>query len=120
MATVLEKTISSAKTVPEKLYYKVFLAFRKPDGGISIFIGDGSNDCGVYAALAKIFQKHPREIYEAISKLAYEGGDGFMQEYLSLDEAATAVSQATLFANMSLCFCFKRQEAHFYMKEVKK
>lgn len=107
----------NSDTTTEKCFFQVFLEFRKPDGSVSIFFGDGTSGCGVYAALAKIFERKSHEIYEVMSALAFEGGDGFMQEYLSLEEASGAMARAILFADTCGCVCFLKQGARFYIKE---
>ncbi len=91
MLTVIEKPQQVPSTITEKLFFQVFLEFRKPDGSVSLFYGDGESGCGVYAALAEIFQRPPREIYQTMCDLAFGEGTGFMQEYLSLDDASGAV-----------------------------
>jgi hypothetical protein len=105
------KTSASNDVVVEKNSYKVFIGFKKPGGGISIF-----SACGVYTYLGSIFHRHPEEIYKSISDLAFGDGDGFMQEYLLLDEATKAVTQASLFANIMQCVCFRKKESYFYIK----
>lgn len=119
MSTVIELPKVSADQLSqietEKLFFRVHLGFRKPDGKISI-----EADCNVYIHLGNIFDKKPEEISKSVCDLVYKNGDGFMQEYLTLEDASTAVAQASLFANITKCSCFLRQEAHFYIKEVKK
>jgi len=110
--------VSTDKKVDEKKqFFRVYLGFRKPDGSVSMFWGDGTSGCGVYAALAKIFQKSPKEIYDVMCGLSFRKGDGFMQEYLSLEDASGAMTKATLFADTAGCICFMKQGAHFYIKE---
>lgn len=120
MSSVIEKPQHLSITSTEKLFFRVFLEFRKPCGGVSFFHDDGESGCGVYSALAKIFQRPPREIYDAICDLAFNKGTGFMQEYLSLDDASGAMTKAILFADTAGCVCFLRQQARFYIKEEKK
>lgn len=105
------KTSTVSDAVVEKNSYKVFIGFKKPGGGISIF-----SACGVYTYLGSIFHRHPEEIYKSISNLAFGDGGGFMQEYLTLDEATKAVTQASLFAYIMQCVCFRKKEAYFYIK----
>ncbi len=120
MSEVIAEIATTAVTSSEKFFHQVFLGFRKPDGSVSLFFGDGTSGCGVYAALAEIFQRAPREIYDIICGLAFEEGSGLMQEYLSLEEASDAVGKASLFAHVSQCLCFRKQEAYFYIKGVRK
>lgn len=119
MSTAIEEVVSSTEEKPESIIFQVFIGFRKPDGGITLLVGDGTNDCGVYAALAKIFNRTPWEIFSAISAHVQQSGSGLMQEYTKKDDAAMAVTQASLFANQARCVCFLRQEAYFYIKETK-
>lgn len=120
MVLVQDRPETTAEVVPENFFFQVFLGFRKPDGAVSLFFGDGTSGCGVYAALAEIFQRPPREIYNAMCDLVFEKGNGFMQEYLTIEDASQAVASASLFAHRSNCFCFRKQEGFFYIKETKK
>lgn len=120
MSTVINESRTSTGDATQKHFFQVFLEFRKPDGLVSLFYGDGTSGCGVYAALAKIFERSPAEIYDILCALAFERGDGFMQEYLTLDEASTALTKAILFSDTVGCVCFLKQEARFYIKDEKK
>lgn len=105
----------SSERKAEKIFFQVFLGFRKPMGMISF-----GGSCSVNEHLGKIFNKDPQEICQSIFGLMFQGGNGFMQEYFSLDDASHAVTQAALFANITMCLCFLKQEAYFYIKESKK
>lgn len=121
MSLVLEKPQSLVKTVPEKLFFQVFLGFKKPDGYVSLFIESMPTGCGIYHKLAEIFKREPGEIYKCMSELAFGGkSEVFMQEYVSLAEASEATARGSLFANTSCCICFLKQEAFFQIKELKK
>jgi hypothetical protein len=115
MPAVIEKPEASADQATQKHFFRIFLEFRKPDGSASLFYGDGTSGCGVYAALAKIFDRSPKEIYDTLCDLAYEKGNGFMQEYLSLEDASAALTKAILFSDTVDCVCFLKQEARFYI-----
>lgn len=119
MTTILEEPEVSVDQSPEKktkkLFYQVFLGFRQPLGLISF-----GGTCNVNEYLGRIFNKDPQEICGSIFWLMFQGGDGFMQEYLSLNDASYAVAQASLFANISMCRCFLIQEAYFYIKEFER
>jgi len=52
--------------------------------------------------------------------LAFSKETGFMQEYISLEDASSALTNAILFSATARCVCFLKQEAHFYMNEEKK
>lgn len=119
MPTISEVPTMSVNQLPEKevgkVFFQVFLGFKKPDGKISI-----EADCNVYIHLGNIFGKSPEEIRQNIFAFVYKNGDGFMQEYMTLDDASCATARASLFANRTKCTCFLRQEAHFQIKEVEK
>lgn len=123
MTSVVEKVAHSQDELhepkAEERLYRVFIGFRKPRGFISIFFEGNYAGCGVYESLGKVFKRPPQEIYESIFRLLSQGGNGFMQEYLSLDDASFAVAQASLFANTSECTCFLEQQAYFYITETK-
>ena len=120
MVLVKEKPNESTATVPEKLFFQVFLGFKKPDGSVSMFVEGVANGCDIYHKLALIFNRLPREIYEKMSDLADSGQDAFMQEYLALEDASHAVARASLFAHTSGCVCFLKQQGFFFIKETKK
>lgn len=117
MSEIIEDSVAFQSPDLKERFYDVFLAFREPDGSISFFYGDGTSDCGVYAALATIFERTPKEVCEILVGVA-SGNAGFMQRYLSQDEASGAIAKASLFAHVSRCHCFFKQGAYFYMKEV--
>jgi hypothetical protein len=108
------------KMETEKIFFQVFLGFKNPNGGITMFSEGSTIDCGVYDRLGEIFHKPPRVIYESICNLVYKKGEAFMQEYLTLESASGAVAKASLFANTAKCTCFLIQQAFFEIKEVKK
>ena len=108
------RATTDKKVAEGRQFFKVFLGFRKPDGMVSV-----SSSCNIYERLGEIFQKPPEEIFRSVGKLVYENGDGFMQEYLSLEDASLAVAKASLFANIAMCVCFLKQEAYFYIRETK-
>ncbi len=120
MPSVIEKVEEAVVTSPEKLFFQVFLGFKKPRGIATVFVGDGTDGCGVYAILAEIFQRSAWEISQVMAELAWNGGDGFMQEYLSLGDASQAVGKASLFAHRTGCVCFRLQQAYFHIKETRK
>ncbi len=119
MTSTTIETVSTTRAVaPKKDVFKVFLSFNKPDGTISAFIGDGTLDCGVYAALGKIFNRSALEISRAIAELVFKNGSGFMQQYDSMDAATYATAQASLFSHKAKCFCFLKQEARFRIEKT--
>jgi dihydrofolate reductase len=116
MSAVFEEEVAVVlKPISQKSFYRVYLRFRKPEGGVSVFGG-----CNVYQSLGNIFNKLPEEIYLSVCKLVYENGDGFMQEYLTAEDASKAVAEASLFAHVARCVCFLKQSASFYIEECKK
>lgn len=117
MSKVIEMPTTTSITESAKCFHQVFLTFRQPDGSVSLFYGDGDSGCGIYKALGEIFERTPREIYDVMYELAFKGGDGFMQEYLSLEAASNAVGKASMFAHVSQCFCFRKQGANFFIRE---
>lgn len=116
MVFTLEDSVTSVDQLSEKktkkVFFRVYVGFRKPCGLISF-----GGSCNVNEYLGRIFNKSPQEICQSIFGLMFQGGEGFMQEYISLDDASYAVTQASLFANISQCTCFLVQEAYFYIKE---
>ena len=121
MSVVMEKPQKLVETVSEKLFFQVFLAFKKPGGHVSVFFESDLGGCGIYHKLAEIFSREPGEIYKCMCELAFGGkSEVFMQEYVSLAEASEATARASLFANSSGCICFLKQGAFFQIKEVKK
>lgn len=120
MVIVQGEPEATTSVAPENFFFQVFLGFRKPDGSVSLFAEGVSNGCEIYAKLAKIFARKPRDIYESMRHLADGKGDAFMQEYLTVERASQAVANASLFAHTSMCYCFCKQEGFFYITEIKK
>ncbi len=116
--TIAPSQSEIGKPETEKRLFKVFIGFKKPKGMLSIFF-EGGPGCGVYQSLGEIFRRPPREVYENVEALVWRSGNGFMQEYLSLDDASFAVARASLFADTSRCTCFLLQKAYFYIRETK-
>lgn len=120
MSMVIGKPEKLVELTPEKHFFQVFLAFRKPNGYLSAFFDGSNTGCGVNQALGLIFNRSAREIYMILFDLVKGIGDGFMREYLSLEEASAAVAKASLLAHTVKCDCFLKQEAYFHIKETTK
>ena len=114
MFDVKESPVTNVGVTPEKLFFQIFLSFKKPNQTMSA-------DCDIFHKLAQIFNRNPRDIYESLCDLAWGGKqEVFMQEYLTMEDASMAVAQASLFAHTSGCTCYLKQEGNFKIKEVKK
>ena len=122
MSAVIEKpeVLSTTASKSDKLFFHVLLDYRKPARKFSLYEEGAKDSCGLYTALAIIFNRTPEEIYKSISDLAFKGIPAFMQEYLTREDASTALGQATMFLFTTHCICFREQEGYFYIEEIKK
>lgn len=65
-----------ADLAPQKIFFQVFLSFKKPDGYVSLFIESVPTGCGIHHKLAQIFNRTPAEMDKCLCELAWGGCSG--------------------------------------------